>query len=91
MGRHAGLPLHTKPYTLNKTMTYQRLPQVPPMELPEELKETFALLEAQGLNPQFCDTPVPYFDAGIPCGSLSNNHTTSPSTSGKAFGTPLCR
>ena len=31
-------------------MTYQRLPQVPPMELPENLKETFALL-------------VPYFDA----------------------------
>ena len=32
-------------------MTFQRLPQVPPMELPENLKETFALLEAQGLKP----------------------------------------
>ena len=59
-------------------MTYQRLPQVPPMELPENLKETFALLEAQGLNPQFCDTPVPYFDAGIPCGSPREVYDATP-------------
>ena len=59
-------------------MTYQRLPQVPPMELPENLKETFALLEAQGLNPQLCDTPVPYFDAGIPCGSPREVYEAAP-------------
>ena len=59
-------------------MTFQRLPQVPPMEIPEELKETFDLLEAQGLNPQFCDTPVPYFDAGIPCGSPRDVYEAAP-------------
>ena len=59
-------------------MTFQRLPQVPPMELPEELKETFALLEAQGLNPRLCDTPVPYFDAGIPCGSPRDVYEATP-------------
>ena len=59
-------------------MTFQRLPQVPPMELPESLKETFALLEAQGFNPEFCDTPVPYFDAGIPCGSPREVYEAAP-------------
>lgn len=59
-------------------MTFQRLPQVPPMELPEELKETFALLEAQGWNPRLCDTPVPYFDAGIPCGSPRDVYEATP-------------
>ena len=48
------------------------------MELPEELKETFALLEAQGLRPQLCDTPVPYFDAGIPCGSPRDVYEATP-------------
>lgn len=48
------------------------------MELPENLKETFALLEAQGLNPEFCDTPVPYFDAGIPCGSPREVYEATP-------------
>ena len=59
-------------------MTYQRLPQVPPMELPENLKETFALLEAQGFHPELCDTPVPYFDTGIPCGSPRDVYESSP-------------
>lgn len=59
-------------------MTFQRLPQVPPIELPEELKETFAQLEAQGWNPQLCDTPVPYFDAGIPCGSPREVYEATP-------------
>ena len=59
-------------------MTYQRLPQVPPMELPENLKETFALLEAQGFHPEFCDTPVPYFDAGIPCGTPRDVYEATP-------------
>ena len=59
-------------------MTFQRLPQVPPMELPEELRETFDLLSDQGYNPQFCDTPVPYFDAGIPCGSPREVYEATP-------------
>ncbi|MBR5234955.1 MAG: hypothetical protein IKV24_02010 [Bacteroidaceae bacterium] len=59
-------------------MTFQRLPQVPPMELPEELRETFDLLSDQGYNPQFCDTPVPYFDAGIPCGSPRDVYEAAP-------------
>ena len=48
------------------------------MELPENLKETFALLEAQGFHPEFCDTPVPYFDAGIPCGSPREVYEAAP-------------
>ncbi len=48
------------------------------MELPEELKETFAQLEAQGWNPQLCDTPVPYFDAGIPCGTPRDVYEATP-------------
>ena len=37
--------------------------------VPEELRELFRGLDAQGLNPEMCDTPVPYFACGIPCGS----------------------
>lgn len=48
------------------------------MELPEELKETFAQLEAQGWNPQLCDTPVPYFDAGLPCGTPREVYEATP-------------
>ena len=59
-------------------MTFQRLPQVPQMELPEDLKESFALLEAQGWKPQYCDTPVPYFDTGIPCGSPRDVYEAAP-------------
>ena len=59
-------------------MTFQRLPQVPPMELPEDLKEMFAQMEAQGWNPQFCDTPVPYFNAGIPCGNPRDVYEATP-------------
>ena len=31
----------------------------------QELKEIFELLEAQGLRPRLCDTPVPYYDNGV--------------------------
>ena len=48
------------------------------MELPEDLKEMFARMEAQGLHPEFCDTPVPYFDAGIPCGSPRDVYEATP-------------
>lgn len=34
----------------------------------EELQEILALLEAEGLHPLLCDTPVPYFDESAPCG-----------------------
>ncbi len=39
---------------------------------PEELQEIFQMLERAGMNPMWCDTPVPYFDvnvqAGLPTG-----------------------
>ena len=38
------------------------------LEIPEELRELFIALDAQGLNPQMCDTLVPYFRNGVPCG-----------------------
>lgn len=44
-------------------MTEQELLQVP-----EELRKLFVLLEAQGWKPQFYDTPVPYYDSKVPCG-----------------------
>ena len=44
-------------------MTEQELLQVP-----EELRETFRILDEQGWNPRMCDTPVPYFDGRVPCG-----------------------
>lgn len=34
----------------------------------QELKELFTLLEAQGLRPMLCDTPVPYYEEAAPCG-----------------------
>ena len=33
----------------------------------QELREIFQLLEAQGLRPQLCDTPVPYYEEAAPC------------------------
>lgn len=44
-------------------MTEQELLQVP-----EELRELFIALNAQGFNPQLCDTLVPYFANGVACG-----------------------
>lgn len=35
----------------------------------EELKELFRELEAQGWNPQLCDTPVPVYETPVRCGS----------------------
>ena len=57
----AGRP---RPYTLHKPMTEQELLQVP-----EELRELFIALDKQGLNPQMCDTLVPYYANGVPCGT----------------------
>ena len=34
----------------------------------QELQEIIALLDAQGLRPQPCDTPVPYYDNAVHCG-----------------------
>lgn len=33
-----------------------------------EAQEAFKLLEEAGMNPQWCDTPVPYFDASVQAG-----------------------
>ena len=33
----------------------------------QELQELFQLLEAQGLRPQLCDTPVTYYDNAVHC------------------------
>ena len=44
-------------------MTEQELLQVP-----EELREIFRLLDVQGWSPRMCDTPVPFFDGRVPCG-----------------------
>jgi hypothetical protein len=34
----------------------------------KELEEIFQLLEAEGMNPQWCDTPVKFFDNGVKAG-----------------------
>ena len=34
----------------------------------EELKEIFVLLAKQGLNPQLCDTPLPFYESPVMCG-----------------------
>ena len=31
-------------------------------------QEVFELLEKAGMNPQWCNTPVPYFDASVQAG-----------------------
>lgn len=36
--------------------------------LEKETKEIFKMLEEAGMNPQWCDTPVPYFDASVQAG-----------------------
>ena len=54
-----------QPITINtmNPMTEQELLQVP-----EELRELFIALDKQGWNPQLCDTLVPYYANGVPCG-----------------------
>lgn len=37
-------------------------------KLCEELKDFFRMMEKAGLNPQLCDTPVPFIDAGVQAG-----------------------
>ena len=37
--------------------------------IPEELRELFALLDEQGLRPELYDTPVPFYDGRVPCGT----------------------
>ena len=34
----------------------------------QELKEVFELMERSGMNPQLCDTPVPYYENEVPAG-----------------------
>ena len=34
----------------------------------QEIQEIMQMLEAQGLRPMLCDTPVPYYDNGVRCG-----------------------
>ena len=48
-------------------MTEQELQQIP-----EELRELFLALDKQGWNPQMCDTLVPYYANGVPCGMPSD-------------------
>ena len=48
-------------------MTEQEL-----LQIPEELRELFIALDKQGLNPQMCDTLVPYYANGVPCGMPSD-------------------
>ncbi|MBQ7461985.1 MAG: hypothetical protein IJS63_06980 [Bacteroidaceae bacterium] len=35
----------------------------------QEFNELFKLLEAQGWKPMLCDTPVPFYDGRVPCGT----------------------
>ena len=35
----------------------------------EELKEIFVMLAKKGLDPQLCDTPVPFYDSEVMCGT----------------------
>ena len=34
----------------------------------QELMQLFEDMRAQGWDTQLCDTPVPYYDACVPCG-----------------------
>lgn len=45
--------------------------------LSEELQQIFAEMEAAGLNPRLCDTPVPYIDTSVVAG-LPTMPTTPP-------------
>lgn len=44
----------------------------------QEIQEIFALLDAQGLHPRLCDTPVPYYDNGVPCGNPNDIGSSYP-------------
>ena len=44
----------------------------------DDLKEIFELLEQQGWNPRLCDTPVPYYDAAVPCGEPQEIYASLP-------------
>ena len=45
----------------------------------EDFQEIIELLEKAGMNPQVCNTPIPYFDAGVQAGMLTDPGDTSPS------------
>ena len=34
----------------------------------QEVEEIFRMLERAGMNPMWCDPPVPYYDVNIPAG-----------------------
>ena len=54
-------------------MTEQEL-----LQIPEELRELFRLLDEQGLRPELYDTPVPFYDSHVPCGSPMELGDTRP-------------
>lgn len=54
-------------------MTEQEL-----LQIPEELRELFSGLDAQGWSPVLYDTPVPYYDGRVPCGLPSEVGDTRP-------------
>ena len=43
----------------------------------EEFQEIFEMLEATGMNPQFCNTPVRYFEATVQAGAFTAPGDTS--------------
>ena len=34
----------------------------------KEMEEIFRLLESEGMNPEWCDTPVKFYDNGVKAG-----------------------
>lgn len=44
----------------------------------EELKEIFIMLAKEGLDPQLCDTSVPYFNTAIMCGDPTTVYEDEP-------------
>ena len=45
----------------------------------EEFQEIIRLLEKSGLNPQVCNTPIPYFEAPVQAGPLTDSGDATPS------------
>ena len=44
----------------------------------EEMKEIFKKMEEQGLNPQWCNTPVPYFESPEQAEKFMNSKGITP-------------
>ena len=66
-----------RPFTFAPRINFQKFKFMGIM-IKEEFQEILEQLEKAGMNPQVCNTPVPYFDATVQAGLLTDPGDVSP-------------